>query len=107
MRRMRNLLRRLDRLGDTPLPIGKPWFRSYPWIQFGWSFRAVLWPIRWQGWAAFAAMLAWLGASAFAAVGTSWQPPGWLGWVWLPATLVTWLVVVGIKSELVYPEGSP
>ena len=91
-------LRSIWRMGDIQLPVGTPWFR----VRRFWFLPIfpVGYPICWQGWAAATGLVGWMAASAAFFVHMNWEPSNAFLYGWLFPTLVVWLVVVGIKTEV-------
>jgi hypothetical protein len=95
--RMLSWVRVAWRWSDLSLPFGRPWFRltafGKPWPI--WK----LWPICWQGWLVYLALLLWILGSVlvFAAL-------GWLSdvvfYVWALPTIGIFALIVGMKMDV-------
>jgi hypothetical protein len=91
-----NIRRFLRRLGDTQLPIGSPWYRCY-WYFGLW---VVTLPINWQGWLVWAGFLVWMLGSVTLFIVLQWEVSVTLALFWGLPTLVAFLLVTGIKTDV-------
>jgi hypothetical protein len=95
---VKSLALQIWQLGDTQLPIGRPWFQFWPLSLFH-----VLRPVAWQGWLVLAALAVWLLASVGFFLWMGWQPSNVFVFGWLMPTMAVWILIVGMKTEARLP----
>src|SRR6185312_7568414 len=97
-------LRKIDQLGDTSLPIGKPWFQMRRSLWGRPPFFLILIPVCWQGWLLLAALIGWLAGSVAIFIYLNWVPTNLTLYFWLLPTVIIWCGAIGIKTEVVCPQ---
>ena len=101
-RSVKSVALKIWRLGDTRLPIGRPWFRIRPM-----DFFAMLRPVPWQGWIVFAALMVWIAGSIGLFLFMGSEPSNVFLFGWLMPTTAIWTLVLGTKTDAQFPWDEP